>query len=64
MFELSYLTIDEQVYRQDYYSTKTNFLSWKEDCDKLPEFDIDYKHTEAHTIIEYKPFINELGKMD
>ena len=46
-FELSHFELKKPTdpIRFDYYRTMTNELSWKPNCDFLPEFDIDYKNT-------------------
>ena len=40
----------------------TNELSWKQNCDFLPEFDIDYKNTSLVTLVEKKPY--KINKKD
>ena len=54
-FELSHFEIDKETYRFDFYNTVTNWLSWKPNCDFLPEFDIDYPSTKIETLMEDKP---------
>ena len=55
-FELSHFELDDETYRFDYYRTTSNEISWKEDCDRLPEFDLDFKHTHVETLSEKKPY--------
>jgi hypothetical protein len=42
------------TYRFDYYSTNDNPISWKDEVDQLPEFDIDFEATRIETLIESK----------
>jgi len=55
-FELSHFELQEDTFRFDYYRTMVNELSWKPNCDFLPEFDIDYPSTSLTTLIEKKPY--------
>jgi len=59
-FELSHFELDKETYRFDFYNTKHNWISWKEGCDFLPEFDIDFQNTTIETLIEAKPHKMEI----
>lgn len=52
------------VVRFDYYPTGSNSISWKEEVDALPEFDMDYEDTWFDPIIEKKPFGKGDNKVD
>ena len=39
-----------QTVRFDFYETTVNPISWKDKCDSLPEFDIDYENTTIFTL--------------
>lgn len=59
-FELSHFELDDkygktQTYRFDFFKTRENPISWKEDVDRLPEHDIDFDKSDLTTIIEKKP---------
>ena len=62
-FELSHFEMPDpqkpkevQTVRFDFYETTVNPISWKDKCDFLPEFDIDYENTTIYTLVERKPW--------
>lgn len=49
-FELSHFEMtppggEYSIYRFDFFTTLDNPISWKNEVDQLPEFDIDFKST-------------------
>jgi len=55
-FELSHLHLDSkgETYRFNYLRTTKCEFKWVNDCDFLPEFDIDYVNTSIRTLEEYQ----------
>ena len=54
-FEMNDVTGTKRVYRFDHYTDTQKQISWKKNCDQLPEFDMDYASSYTHLISEAKP---------
>ena len=54
-FELPNVDGEKIAYRFDHYIDDMDQISWKPDCDYLPEFDMDYLHSYTSNLSENKP---------